>query len=251
MLGGASAPNSALLEITACSSPKNLPCSRCNEAAVQASTVVGGHTPQEAMPYPMLLGDLSSGASGTDILSFGVVALVLGVRPWPLKQGCDVCVCVVDASCTALNVNVQVACLHLGAVTRVPYTVQLLVDPWPCYRCDLPVDMPIPAVLPGHWLGLRCVCSDVCQTLAAPWPWHTCLGGEVCCFCRLLPAAHLSRARRPQNISPQLLLSAFLPIILFSGAFAFDFAVAMKLISSSLLLAGGLPAAAGVQAVTC
>lgn len=45
-----------------------------------------------------------------------------------------------------------------------------------------------------------------------------------------------------QNIDPTLLLTAFLPILLFAGAFALEWHTVRRLIWSSLLLAGMLPA---------
>jgi NhaP-type Na+/H+ or K+/H+ antiporter len=41
-----------------------------------------------------------------------------------------------------------------------------------------------------------------------------------------------------QNIDPTLLLTAFLPILLFAGAFALEWHTVRRLIWSSLLLAG-------------
>ena len=47
----------------------------------------------------------------------------------------------------------------------------------------------------------------------------------------------------PQNIDPTLLLTAFLPILLFAGAFALEWHAVRRLFWSSLLLAGMLPTA--------
>ena len=44
-----------------------------------------------------------------------------------------------------------------------------------------------------------------------------------------------------QNIDPTLLLTAFLPILLFAGAFALEWHTVRRLIWSSLLLAGTQP----------
>ena len=44
-----------------------------------------------------------------------------------------------------------------------------------------------------------------------------------------------------QNIDPTLLLTAFLPILLFAGAFALEWHAVRRLFWSSLLLAGMLP----------
>ena len=62
----------------------------------------------------------------------------------------------------------------------------------------------------------------------------------------------LSHARNPcavcvcaQNIDPTLLLTAFLPILLFAGAFALEWHTVRRLIWSSLLLAGMLLALKG------
>ena len=41
-----------------------------------------------------------------------------------------------------------------------------------------------------------------------------------------------------QNLDPTLLLTAFLPILLFAGAFALEWHTVRRLIWSSLLLAG-------------
>ena len=46
-----------------------------------------------------------------------------------------------------------------------------------------------------------------------------------------------------QNIDPTLLLTAFLPILLFAGAFALEWHAVRRLFWSSLLLAGMLSAA--------
>ena len=46
-----------------------------------------------------------------------------------------------------------------------------------------------------------------------------------------------------QNIDPTLLLTAFLPILLFAGAFALEWHAVRRLFWSSLLLAGMLPTA--------
>lgn len=71
------------------------------------------------------------------------------------------------------------------------------------------------------------------------WPWET-EPGLV-----LLPL-YVLYAIRPdtdldmhmQRIDPELLLSAFLPVLLFAGAFALHWHIVRKLIWSSLLLAG-------------
>ena len=43
-----------------------------------------------------------------------------------------------------------------------------------------------------------------------------------------------------QNIQPTLLLTAFLPVLLFAGALALEWHTVRRLLSSSLLLAGGI-----------
>ena len=55
-------------------------------------------------------------------------------------------------------------------------------------------------------------------------------------------SAALMRCEWAQNIDPTLLLTAFLPILLFAGAFALEWHTVRRLIWSSLLLAGMIPA---------
>ena len=71
------------------------------------------------------------------------------------------------------------------------------------------------------------------------------------CKHALLPAPTLlprsSRTKQcthsAQNIQPNLLLTAFLPVLLFAGAIALEWHTVRRLLSSSLLLAGALPPA--------
>ncbi len=68
------------------------------------------------------------------------------------------------------------------------------------------------------------------------------------CKHALLPAPTLLRRRSrinqcthsTQNIQPNLLLTAFLPVLLFAGAIALEWHTVRRLLSSSLLLAGAL-----------
>ena len=55
---------------------------------------------------------------------------------------------------------------------------------------------------------------------------------RICCSSLMMSGAF------PQNIDPTLLLTAFLPILLFAGAFALEWHTVRRLIWSSLLLAG-------------
>ncbi len=62
-------------------------------------------------------------------------------------------------------------------------------------------------------------------------------GGDVNVSLKTIDAA-LTYCVYVQNIDPTLLLTAFLPILLFAGAFALEWHTVRRLIWSSLLLAG-------------
>lgn len=66
-------------------------------------------------------------------------------------------------------------------------------------------------------------------------------GGDVNVSLKTIDAA-LTYCVYVQNIDPTLLLTAFLPILLFAGAFALEWHTVRRLIWSSLLLAGQLSA---------
>ena len=55
----------------------------------------------------------------------------------------------------------------------------------------------------------------------------------------------------PQSIDPTLLLTAFLPILLFAGAFALEWHTMRRLMWSSLLLAGAPTASPASLLCTC
>ena len=58
----------------------------------------------------------------------------------------------------------------------------------------------------------------------------------LCLYARQYASA--KGAVRVQNIDPNLLLTSFLPILLFAGAVALEWHTVRRLLSSSLLLAG-------------
>ena len=75
-------------------------------------------------------------------------------------------------------------------------------------------------------------------------PLHhpTCAGLAHICLQRVTCARSHVLCVCAQNIDPTLLLTAFLPILLFAGAFALEWHTVRRLIWSSLLLAGMLSA---------
>ena len=70
------------------------------------------------------------------------------------------------------------------------------------------------------------LCRSKIQSLKAP----------LCLYARQHASA--KGAVRMQNIDPNLLLTSFLPILLFAGAVALEWHTVRRLLSSSLLLAG-------------